>query len=203
MLFNELYLQWLDLYKQKVKSKTYDNTVSAFELHILPVFGSLEIEEITSLYVLEAMQELSHKSIYLTNRLLQQMIRIYNFGKVLGYIQHNPATGVSDFLPNVRHINHPHLPFSQFQSFVKYLDTTKESTAKDALFMIIYTSLRLQEVIKAEWSEIDFKNKRWTIPAHRMKTGVEHTIPITKPMRLILRKLQKKKAEQLCFFQSK
>ncbi|MDP8184387.1 tyrosine-type recombinase/integrase [Phocoenobacter skyensis] len=200
MLFNELYDQWLDLYKQKVKQKTYDNTVSAFENHILPIFGTLEVEEITSLYVLEAMQELSHKSIYLTNRLLQQIVRIYNFGRVLGYVKHNPAMGITEFLPSVKHINHPHLHFSQFQSFVKYLDATKESTAKDALFMIVYTSLRLSEVICSEWSEIDFKNKRWTIPAHRMKTGVEHTIPISKPMRLILRRLQKKKKNNYIFF---
>ncbi|MDP8176366.1 tyrosine-type recombinase/integrase [Pasteurella skyensis] len=200
MLFNELYDQWLDLYKQKVKQKTYDNTVSAFENHILPIFGTLEIEKVTSLYVLEAMQELSQKSAYLTNRLLQQIVKIYNFGKVLGYIQYNPATGVSDFLPSVKHINHPHLSFEKFRYFVQYLDTTKESTAKDALFMIIYTSLRLSEVICAEWSEIDFKNKRWTIPAHRMKNGIEHTIPITKPMNLILRKLQKKKQSNYIFF---
>ncbi len=35
------------------------------------------------------------------------------------------------------------------------------------------------ESTKAQWSEIDFENKLWTIPAERMKMRLEHKVPLT------------------------
>jgi integrase len=41
------------------------------------------------------------------------------------------------------------------------------------------TAARTGEVLGARWSEIDSQNKTWTIPAHRMKAGKEHRVPIS------------------------
>ena len=41
----------------------------------------------------------------------------------------------------------------------------------------ILTAARSGEVLGARWSEIDLKNKIWTVPANRMKAGHEHRVP--------------------------
>lgn len=45
--------------------------------------------------------------------------------------------------------------------------------------LLLLTGLRLREVLDAEWPEVDFKAKRWTIPAARMKAGRAHTVPLS------------------------
>jgi integrase len=39
--------------------------------------------------------------------------------------------------------------------------------------------VRPGEVAKAEWSEIDFGNRVWTIPAAKMKMRREHQVPLS------------------------
>ncbi|MDY6886619.1 MAG: tyrosine-type recombinase/integrase [Pseudomonadota bacterium] len=44
----------------------------------------------------------------------------------------------------------------------------------------LHTLCRPSEAACAKWSEIDFENAIWTIPAERMKARKEHKIPLTK-----------------------
>jgi integrase len=45
-----------------------------------------------------------------------------------------------------------------------------------ALEFRILTAARSGKVLGARWSEIDLKNKIWTVPANRMKAGREHRV---------------------------
>ena len=44
---------------------------------------------------------------------------------------------------------------------------------------MILTATRTGEVLKANWSEIDFETTAWTIPASRMKAAREHRVPLS------------------------
>ena len=48
-----------------------------------------------------------------------------------------------------------------------------------ALELCILTATRTSEVLKAEWTEFDMEKTLWIIPAARMKSGIEHRIPLT------------------------
>src|SRR5690606_9957477 len=45
------------------------------------------------------------------------------------------------------------------------------------------------ELLKARWSEIDFKDSTWIIPAARMKMGVRHIVPLPWQATLLLGEL--------------
>ena len=51
--------------------------------------------------------------------------------------------------------------------------------AARALEFTILTAARSAEALKADWSEIDLAVKVWTVPAARMKAGVEHKVPLS------------------------
>ena len=55
---------------------------------------------------------------------------------------------------------------------------TREGTAARCLEFLIYTAARSAEGREATWSEIDFDEKLWTIPAERMKADREHCVPL-------------------------
>jgi integrase len=54
-----------------------------------------------------------------------------------------------------------------------------ESIPALALEFTVLTAGRAGEVRGARWSEIDLAGKVWTIPATRMKAGVEHRVPLS------------------------
>jgi integrase len=49
------------------------------------------------------------------------------------------------------------------------------------------------------WSEVDLDKGVWTIPAHRMKAGREHRVPLANRAATILRKLEESKVGEFVF----
>jgi integrase len=49
-----------------------------------------------------------------------------------------------------------------------------------ALTFAILTATRISEATDAQWGEIDFDKKLWTIPAARMKMGKPHVVPLSR-----------------------
>ena len=50
---------------------------------------------------------------------------------------------------------------------------------KCCLLFLVLTCVRSREAREATWEEIDFETATWTIPATRMKTGIEHRVPLS------------------------
>ncbi|MDV7145741.1 site-specific integrase [Tropicimonas sp. TH_r6] len=48
------------------------------------------------------------------------------------------------------------------------------------------TACRTSEVLEMTWEEVDMEARLWTIPAARMKGGVQHRVPLTEEMLRIL-----------------
>jgi integrase len=61
---------------------------------------------------------------------------------------------------------------------------------KYALQIMSYTVVRTNNLIKAEWSEIDFENKLWNIPANKMKNKADFTCPLVDEVIEILKELK-------------
>ena len=51
---------------------------------------------------------------------------------------------------------------------------------------IVLTAVRLREATEAGWSEFDFDDNLWTIPARRMKKRKQHRVPLSKQALQIL-----------------
>ena len=70
------------------------------------------------------------------------------------------------------------MPYVDLDFFLYKLRSRKAMAAL-ALEFTILTAARTGEVIGATWEEIDLAKKVWTVPAHRMKAGREHRIPLS------------------------
>ena len=62
--------------------------------------------------------------------------------------------------------------------FVARLRRKQAITAR-ALEFLILTAARSVEVTGMLWSEVDLRNRVWTIPGLRMKSGREHRVPLS------------------------
>lgn len=68
--------------------------------------------------------------------------------------------------------------YVDLSAFVRDL-RERDTTAARALEFLILTASRTGEVREASWREIDLEKGLWTVPAHRMKAGRPHRVPLT------------------------
>jgi integrase len=88
--------------------------------------------------------------------------------------------------------HHAAMSYEDVAAFIAKLQK-REASAALALELCILTAARSGEILGMRWSEIDFDNKVWTVPASRMKAGREHRVPLSSPATAILRHLERMK----------
>jgi integrase len=79
----------------------------------------------------------------------------------------------------VKPINQPSMPFADVPAFMATLGDSVEDRAGR---FVILTAARRIEALGAKWSEFDFANRVWNIPAERMKAKRPHAVPLTAAM---------------------
>jgi integrase len=65
-----------------------------------------------------------------------------------------------------------------------------KTIAAFALEFTVLTAARTGEVVGATWAEFDLDKAVWTVPACRMKAGMEHRVPLSPRALDILRKMK-------------
>jgi integrase len=79
----------------------------------------------------------------------------------------------------------------------------RKGGAAAALEFAILTAARTGEVAGALWSEIDLTAGVWTIPANRMKTGIEHRVPLSEQALTVLKRAAATKVNDVVFYGQK
>jgi integrase len=87
--------------------------------------------------------------------------------------------------------HHAAMAYDDVPAFVGQLrERQSQSVAAMALEFTILTAARSGEVLGMRWSEVNFAEKIWTIPASRMKAGREHRIPLSDSAMAVLAKAE-------------
>ena len=85
-------------------------------------------------------------------------------------------------------VHHAAMAYTAAPAFVQRLLTHKGNAAR-ALAFLMLTAARSDEVRSMKRSEVDFDKGVWTVPASRMKAGVEHIVPLSTAALAILRSM--------------
>jgi integrase len=78
---------------------------------------------------------------------------------------------------DVKH--HAAMPYQDIPAFMEKL-RMRQAVAARSLEITILCAARTSETLKMTWEEVDLNKAVWTVPAERMKMGVEHRIPLSK-----------------------
>ena len=155
-----------------------------------PVIGSVPIDKIRTCDIVQILAPIWLQKPATARRLKQRILQIFDWAKANDLRSYeNPVLGVERGLAKQKcRTNHyKALPYAEIGRFFCQLDRSKSGwTAINALKFLIFTAGRTSEILEAEWSEIDFKNAVWSIPAPRMKAGRPHNVPLGKSALLIL-----------------
>jgi len=58
-------------------------------------------------------------------------------------------------------------------------ESNASALVKLAFELTVLSAIRTSETLLATWTEVDLSTQTWTIPAERMKAGVEHRVPLS------------------------
>jgi integrase len=139
-------------------------------------------------------------------RLLGRIKTVLDYATVNEYRSGtNPAqwTGyLSTQLPSPKKLqkkeHHPAVPYEQIGDFMSKLRANESLSAK-ALQYLILTAVRSGSVRLAEWKEIDFEQRLWTIPAEHTKARQEHRVPLQPQAINLLKSIPKMAGSNLIF----
>lgn len=167
-------------------AKHVEQWFSTVETYANPFFGSKAIDKVTRDDVLAALKPIWETKTETAVRLRGRIEAIFEFARAKGYIDGmNPGAwkgNLDAFLPHETKFHfekhHRALSFDKMQDVFPIL-FQREGVGFRAISFGILTATRAQEFLGVTWGEIDLKARTWTIPAERMKAGIEHRVPLS------------------------
>ena len=158
--------------------------------YAFPKIGRMPVDSIGQPEVLMCLAPIWTDKHETARRLAQRIKTVLDVGRSRGFREgENPVTAVKEagVLPKVKVkvAHHDAMPWRDVPAFYAELEA-RSATAAKALQFTILTACRTSEVLGITWEELDLDARLWTIPAARMKGGVQHRVPLTDEMLRIL-----------------
>lgn len=181
----------------------WENTLVTY---VYPKIGSLPVSDIALPHILSCLEPIWNSKTETAVRIRGRIESILNYAAVRQYRSgENPARWrghLDSILPSPNKVqkteHHGAMPINDLPDFMTML-SNKEGNSIRGLEFLVLTAARSGEVRGAEWNEFDFNNKVWTIPAERMKAGIEHRVPLSTHAMAILKRIDKLQGTNLVF----
>lgn len=197
----------LDWHKnnRKWSQSTADRLLASMNNHIFPVIGHLSVTELKPRHFIDLLKGIEAKGLLeVASRTRQHLCNIMRHAVHQGFIDSNPAANLDGVtMPPVKR-HYPALPLERLPELLERIDGYQKGRelTRLAVLLTLHLFIRSSELRFARWSEIDFRNKVWTIPATREAiTGVRysargakmrtpHIVPLSRQSVAILKQIK-------------
>jgi integrase len=172
-----------DSWKSAKHVLQWENTLATY---VHPIIGDLPIKTINRDMVVRVLQPIWHDRQETARRVRMRLQTVIDYA-IARKVFHgeNPATlGPIKLLlgKQTDAVQHQKaLRYEQIHGFVSEL-RQHDGIGSEALEWLILTATRTSETLLADWSEIDFKAKEWTIPGPRRKGKKGEERPLAVPL---------------------
>ena len=164
------------------------------ESNLFPEIGSEPIAEVTAPMLLAAVRKIEHRGAHdLAHRVLQVASQVFRYGVATGRCQRDPAPDLRGALTPHKSKHQAAVAPEELPALLRAIDGYGELGDKltaYALRLLVLTFVRTNELIGAEWSELDLDSAVWIIPATRMKMKTEHVVPLSRQAIEVLREIR-------------
>lgn len=149
---------------------------------LVPTLGRMPISELTPVDLLEVLRKIEIRTVDIAHRAKQTASQVFKYAIATGRATADPCRDLQGAL-RPRSIEH-HAAITDPVEFGKLLlamDTYRGSLIiRKALALSPILFQRPGEIRRMEWSEINFNEARWEIPAEKMKMSRSHIVPLPK-----------------------
>lgn len=189
--FEAVAREWYENRQTRWSEKYAKNVISRLEADVFPQLGIYPISQIEAPMILSTVRLIEKRNAReLAKRQLQKCGEIFQYAIATGRIKRDPTYGLSKALEPAIKNHYKAISIEEFPEFLSIFernDARLYTTTRHAMALLMHTFVRTSELINAEWSEIDFDQALWSIPAHRMKMKRPHKVPLSRQVIEILK----------------
>ena len=192
--FENIAHEWIDKQLKDVTTKRHVRAVTnRLRDYVFPIIGNKNIKEITAPQILEVLRKIEEQERnYTAHQVSQYCSRVFRYAIATGRAERDPVADLRGALKpcktkhraaiiNVEQIKQLLLAMKNFIG---------TEVVKSAVWFSAYTFCRPGEIRMAEWSEINFDEAEWRIPAEKMKMRRPHIVPLAPQVVKLLKDLQ-------------
>lgn len=168
--------RWFDKYR--MAESTRDMRRSVYERDLARPFGRLLLAEITHNELRALCDRIVERGAPATAVHAREIVmQVFEYARQRGIDVENPAdrvtpSSIARFVARDRSLSPPEIRL--LYQFIEHVSCA--APLRLAIKLLLLTLLRKSELAEATWSEIDFGNALWTIPAERMKRRNPHNV---------------------------
>lgn len=168
------------------------------EKDILPSLGTLPIKKITTQDCLSVLRKIEKRgSPEQAKRTLGVISQVLDYATALGFCPFNPADSLKRHAPVKQTVEHyPCISWEEVPELLEAMQTNPggaDPMTLAGIHLLMRTFVRTTELIAADWSEVNWQEKVWTVPAERMKgkrgSRKEHLVPLSDQTLKVLEEL--------------
>lgn len=191
MRFGKLAERYSEEHAAKKKSGSED--VRRLAKYVLPQWKDRKAKDIGRADVDALITPIKKHAPYEANRVLALVSVVFSFALDKGIIEHHPCLRMKSLRSkeSVREraleSAHDLRCFWRVTSNKRPWSRILSKREADCLRVVMLTGARRSEIADMEWSEIDWSERLWTLPAGRSKNGQALTLPLIDPLLEILR----------------
>jgi integrase len=163
----------------KLRKRSWRSDEQRFNQRLFPELGDVRLDRITTKQLIDFHSELLevHKLAPATCDHFIKLIRhVFNMAIKWGVIEKNPAAKISLFHADNKVENI--MDEAQLQRLLLVLSTHPNRPACRIAMYLLSTGCRLNEALRAEWSQIDWAQKVWRVPALNSKSKRMRPVPL-------------------------
>ncbi|ELO4836630.1 tyrosine-type recombinase/integrase [Escherichia coli] len=190
---------------RKWSQNTADRLRASLNNHIFPVIGNLPVSELKPRHFIDLLKGIEEKGLLeVASRTRQHLSNIMRHAVHQELIDTNPAANLGGVTtPPVRR-HYPALPLERLPELLERIGAYHQGRelTRHAVLLMLHVFIRSSELRFARWSEIDFTNRVWTIPATRepiigvrysgrgAKMRMPHIVPLSEQSIAILKQIK-------------
>ncbi|WP_244331753.1 tyrosine-type recombinase/integrase [Escherichia coli] len=203
-VFKNVALAWHKS-NRKWSQNTADRLLASLNNHIFPVIGNLPVSELKPRHFIDLQKGIEEKGLLeVASRTRQHLSNIIRHAVHQELIDTNPAANLGGVTtPPVRR-HYPALPLERLPELLERIEAYHQGRelTRHAVLLMLHVFIRSSELRFARWSEIDFTNRVWTIPATRepiigvhysgrgAKMRMPHIVPLSEQSIAILKQIK-------------
>jgi integrase len=202
--FREVAAQWFEKWKVGKVDRYARDTETRLNSDVLSRIGDRPIAAIKPPEIANMIIAIEQRGAAdIARRSLQNTQQIFRYAMAFGLAEQNPAAAFrpSDILKQRATTNFARVDTSELPTLLKKIDLYDGSDfVRLALQMMALVFVRTGELIPAQWSEFDFTEKLWSIPAERMKMRRPHLVPLSRQVLAVLEELWERRRNEVWLF---
>lgn len=158
---------------------TADRLLASLNNHIFPVIGNLPVSELKPRHFIDLLKGIEEKGLLeVASCMRQHLSNIMRHAVHQRLIDSNPAANLGGATTSPVRRHYPALPLERLPELLEHMEAYHQGRklTRLAVLLMLHVFIRSSELRFARWSEIDFTNRVWTIPATRESIiGVRHS----------------------------